>query len=542
MKIEDSEVNFGDNNELNEEVKLESKRRQTNNQILASTLSSLAAYDPKNKQWSAYLSEGTTTKNDLTLEELSELAASVPQSTLKSILKINNYVRYYINFDDLFGKTYESIETNTNTKYKLAYKDYSKNRNKTSTLKKAQSIIDDFNKQIKLERLIRKVVPMTFAEGNYIMYLRKNKTNYVVDYFPLEVAVVSDYERGDKPVVLIDMTVLKKRLQKTYLKDKKNKELLLKNMEAEILNNYPPEVYEAYKNNERYAVLNTDNTGVIRICNMNRKYGLTPFFRALKPLLMLYNFENADFVNAKAKAKKILHQKLRKDLLTSQEEELQGLADMVYAHNNLMSAWSQNTVLVTTPPAVEEISYVEPNTEDIDVDKINLYRAIVMTTLGIGFLNSESSQAFTVANISIRQLMLTINKITEQLEAILNDWYRLVLKDNGVEAEYAPDITVVDAEQMELEIKQSLADFLYSKLNCSLRTAYDVLGYSIEDEKAKRIEENETGLDEIFKPHATSFNSAGDSSDSEAGRPADTSPADGGVKQEYDKDYQQTKK
>lgn len=537
MEIENVEVVINNNKDKNEKDTLKAQLRQ-------SALSSFAKaqYDPANKQWGVYLKEGTTSQNDLTLDELSDLAATVPQSTLKSIIKINDYVRYYINLDDLFGKTYEAIETNTNTQFKLEYRDFSEQRNKLKTLEKAKLIIDDFNRQIKIRDLIRKVIPLTFAEGNYIMYLRKNKENYVVDYFPLEVAIVSDYRRGDKPLILIDIEVLKKRLNKTYLKTKKNKELFLKALEDEIKNNYPEEVYSAYKAGEKYAILNVDNTGVIRICNMNRKYGLTPFFRALKPLLMLYNFENSDFVNAKAKAKKVLHQKLRSELLSEEGESLLGLEDMVYAHNNLMAAWSQDTVLVTTPPSVESIGYIEPSAEDIDVDKINLYRAIIMTTLGIGFLNSESRQAFTVANLSVRQLMLTINKISEQLEDILNLWYLIVLEANGIKPEYAPTVTVIDSEQMELDVKQALSEFLYSKLNCSLRTAYEVLGYSLEEEKARRIQENEDKVELIFTPHSTSYNSSGTSEETDdAGRPAATNPEDGGTKQDYDKDYQQTK-
>ena len=147
-------------------------------QLRQSALSTLKAqYDPTNKQWGVYLKEGTLSQNALTLEELSNLAKTVPQSTLKSIITINDHVRYYINLDDLFGKTYEAIETNTNTEFKLEYRDFSEQRNKLKTLEKAKVIIDDFNRQIKIRDLIRKVIPLTFAEGNYVMYLRKNKEN-----------------------------------------------------------------------------------------------------------------------------------------------------------------------------------------------------------------------------------------------------------------------------------------------------------------------------------------------------------------------------
>ena len=42
---------------------------------------------------------------------------------------------------------------------------------------------------------------------------------------------------------------------KTMLKNRKNKALFFKNTEEEIKNSYPKEVYDAYKNNDTYAVL-----------------------------------------------------------------------------------------------------------------------------------------------------------------------------------------------------------------------------------------------------------------------------------------------
>lgn len=48
---------------------------------------------------------------------------------------------------------------------------------------------------------------------------------------------------------------------------------------------------------------------------MERKYGVSPLFCALKPALMLETFDLADRVNAKAKAKKIVVQFLDPVLL-----------------------------------------------------------------------------------------------------------------------------------------------------------------------------------------------------------------------------------
>ena len=69
-----------------------------------------------------------------------------------------------------------------------------------------------------------------------------------------------------------------------------------------------------------------------------------------------------------------------------------------------------------------------------------------------------------------------------------------------------------------------------------MKTAYETLGFSIEDEKQRRIEENANGFDEIFTPHQSLYTKSGDGTDSESGRPISDNPADGD-KQDYDRDY-----
>ena len=69
-------------------------------------------------------------------------------------------------------------------------------------------------------------------------------------------------------------------------------------------------------------------------------------------------------------------------------------------------------------------------------------------------------------------------------------------------------------------MKKDLSEFLYSKLNCSFKTAYEILDMSYEEEKTRRKKEKNDGIDDIFTPHATSFNSSGDINSN--GRPSGT--------------------
>lgn len=525
-----------DNKEVSNDYKVVMASSPDDNTLLVTSLDmsnqlwesqskiAMSVFDPENKQYSAYLTE-TTSSETLTIDRIDELARGL-QSSLTNVQTVNSIIRNYINKDDLIGITYDAIESNVNTEFKCSYKRFPEQRNKTKAVENVRALIDDFNNQINIRRILRTAIPIVYAEGTYIMYLRKSNENYIVDYYPLGIAEISDYTVNGKPVVLINISKLKTAINKTMLKDKKRQPLFFATQDEEIQANYPPEVYEAYKANETYAKLDVDNCGVIRVGNLNRKYGVSPIFRALKPALMLETFDASDRTNSKAKAKKIINQRLRKELMGPQYDR-NGYSQMAYAHDNLMKAWKQNTVLVTTPPYVENIQYVEPKTEMTNIENINYYRNREMAALGIGFLNTDGSQTVSTANISLNQLMKSINKITEQLEDVVKQWYLVLLRDNNIDLQYCPDVSISTSELMSIEMKKSLATFLFSTLNCSYSTAYNVLGYYAEDEKQKREQENEAGFDQIFTSHATSYNSSSsdsnsspdDGSNNGAGRP-----------------------
>lgn len=502
-------------------------------------LSAISGYDASNQKYSAYLKDGNSSSDKLTPEYIDELADGT-QSDLKKVQIINNIVRKEINKDGIVGKTVECVTANINTKTKISYDNEITGRNKSKQLQQVKDFISAFNKTINAKRLIRTSIPTTFVEGNYVCYLRHEDNKYKVDYYPLGVCEISDYDVNGEPVVLFNIKELRSRLQKVYKKTKKNKALFFDKMEDEVKANYPKEVYDAFISKEEYAKLDVRYSGVIRINNLNRKYGLTPIFRAFKDLLMLDTFDNADRVNSKAKAKKIIHQKLRKEVMGT-ELNKKGFEDMAYAHDNLMSAWKQPTVLVTTPPTVEDIKYVEPKIELTDINTVNNYRSRVLAALGIGFLMDSGSQSVSTADISVNQLLRTINMISEQLEDILQKWYKQVLEDNDLPVEYCPTINVIDSEALDFEMRKELASTLYTIFNGSMTSSLELIGIDVNDEKEKRIKENEEGFEEIFKCRQTAYTSSGrgeiTETNNNGGRPADSKNK---AKQSYDHTRQET--
>ncbi len=498
-------------------------------------------YDAENKIYSAYLNELSYTAPVVTKEVLDSLAVNA-QNDLNKIVKINNIARIYVNKDWIVGKVVETIDTNVNSEFRLSYKKFDSDEMKLKELIDCKNIVDDFNEKINLRRLIKNSVPTAFTEGNYIFYCRVfHDGRYDVSWYPLGVAEISDYNINGEPQVLINIKELVARLKKTIKRTKKNKALFFDKLKEEIKANYPTEVYEAYINGDSYAKLDPKWTGVIRINNQNRRYGVTPIFRALYPALMLEQFDNTDRVNAKAKAKKFIVQLLNEKLLGEYGDK-DSFEEQAYAHQNLMEAFKQKTVLVTAPAFVKEIKYVEPTTTNTDTDTVINYVNRELSTLGISFLMSSGTTGTSTASISLAQLMKTINSITEQLEFILEKWYKNILIYNGHTTEFAPNVRILDSELLEMDVKEDLAKLLYCNFNSSMETALSILGLDINDEKAKREKENKENLHEIFFPRSTAYTSSGKGNilpkdvDNKSGRPKEDNIETIG-KREYDELY-----
>lgn len=500
-----------------------------------------AMYDFSNKTnlRSTYFNESSNNVMNFKVEDIDRLALNA-QNNIQNIIQINNIVRYFVNKNDILGKLYESIETNVNSDYTLTHPNYTEEEKET--FDKVDELIKDFNSKINLDRLIIDAIPMAFLEGNYPIYLRKiekgENRNYQVDYYPLGIVEVSDYSVNGEPILLVNINELTSRLRKVYQKNKRNKALFYNNMDEEIKDTYPDEVYQAYKNKEIYAKLNIENSGLIRINNFKRKYGLTSIFKALKSVIRLENIELSDDKNTLVRGKKIIFQKLIKELVAKPKDiELSNVTwstAQSKAHVDLMTALNSNGVTVYTgTPWTEKIEFIEPKLEQTNVQVKRSYRDQIMTSIGISYLNTDKG-TFGASKISITELLKMINRIGEQLEKILEKWYIGILIENNIDPKYCPKIKIMDSEKLDKELAMSLARSLNTELNASLETVYSILGLDIKTEAKRRIQEKELGYDEIFVPRVTAYtNTNSIDNENDVGRPK----GEQNDKQDYDETY-----
>ena len=501
----------------------------------------------KQRQYSVITKEKAT-HNELTLDVIYELAVGI-HSDLNKLLKLNNYILEYVTIDAYMGRAYECIYANINTNYKLNYPAPAEGDD-IEVFERVKAETENFCQFIGIKDLIRDTIAGTFLEGNYSTYLRLEKTgnnitSAVIDHYPLDICYPSDYYIDKDSILEFNIQTLRDRLSKTYVKSRKEKKAVyFERLQKEVEANYPPEVYKAFSNNENIARLNDHYTGFMKVNDMDRKFGVSPFFKALKALVVLDNIEKADVADSKARSKKIIFQKLRKELLGPNGER-KGIAEMEYAHVQAVAAINTNFCLYTAPPFVESLEYVvDKSTNDNTSDSVKIYTSKLLTALGISFADSELS-SYSTANISVEQLMRTINSISEQLEKILHKYFQVYLEELGLPKELAPTIEIIDSEMMDWNLRKEFASFAYSTLNVSRDTVFKLVGLDVEDEKQKRINESQENLDEIFLPRMTAFNRSKDGltddlvvtpsgEETQKGRPA---TSDDPAKQAFDEEY-----
>jgi len=488
--------------------------------------------------------EPDTSASTITLARIDELANN-PQNDINKTKEIANIVDTYIRKNYLIGMVDTVIRSNLNTNYKVSYNQVpsEKGRNNKKKLENAKKIVEDMLDKIDVKKMIRISIPATFDHGNYFFYMdySKNQEKYTIHVFPLTVARIAPYRIDGEPVLMIDMNELKNRLEHNLPKRKGGKAYFFQKYEEEITKAYPKEIVDAFRNKDQYAILDYRRAGVMRAgedADGASLYGVSQMFRALRDVVILDKFAQVDDSASTVKAKNILVQILRKELLGPGGDR-QSMREIAFAHGELTRAVKNKICVYTASAAVEDVKWIEPKSNLIDKDNVKLYENRVLTTLGIGFLASGNVGSTVSANISLKQLMRQINYISQQLEHILEKYAQVALKEHGIDAEYMPKITVIDSEQLEADIRIDLAKMLYADLSLSRQTVLETLGYDIVDETERRQSENEKNLNEVFQPYMTAYTNTNNNED-EGGRPADKESNDEN-KQINDKERNQVK-
>ena len=170
----------------------------------------------------------------------------------------------------------------------------------------------------------------------------------------------------------------------------------------------------------------------------------------------------------------------------------------------------QEDVIYTAPPYTESLEILEPKVELTPSEKIMEYRNRLLSALGISFISAEDGSSYTVTNLNYSELLKSINKISKQLETIFNKYFKLLCIEKGYKLDKCPTMEIESTELISMESKVALINTYYTTLGLSRETTFKVLGIDIDIETQRRKQENDKGLNDIFEPYQTSYNTAGD--------------------------------
>ena len=487
-------------------------------------LNAMNQMDATNGVLSVHLNDSTAPQTNLTIERVKELATGA-QNDLTKVLSLNAIIRTYVNHNYIVGRCKEIIEINANSNFRLSYEHIPQGKIKKKQFQAVQELISHVNSCINIKRLIKQAVSTVYTEGNWIANIRTDgDLSYVVDQYPLGVCEIADYEWQGKPIVLFNVTDLRDALQKQYLRYRNGQPVFVKNIEEEVQLNYPSEIYEAFKKKEEIAKLDPRYSGVVKINDMNRKYGVSPILRALCDLILLDTFDQANDANARSRKRTILFQKID-NKVGGDKGVVEGFDKSSHAHYSLVEALRQQSAVYTGSWFVEDLKYIEPKGSMLDTESYRAVLSKIITSMGLTFsMSSGSASSATEVKIGYEVLLKFINSISELLENVFEGWYRQIIIDNNLPPEYAPKMTILDAEALNPTEARDLATFLYNVLGASRETVFETVGLNVKDEMQKRKVEEEEEYNEIFVPYATSFNSKGGGN--EGGRPPDQSPDD----------------
>lgn len=493
-------------------------------------LAMIRNYNGRKIDTSSVIMSETPNKNTLTLELIDELALGI-NSNFNKVQRANEIIRQQIHANGIFGRFYEIMKENIPTTYKISYGVLEQDETRAQELKDVKFLIDSFNKDVCIEDVIQEAIIGTITEGNYSLYLRMVGGNSAtVDHYPLDICKPSGYKTRGNDILQFDIRQLEAKLRKTYPKTKRGKKIYFEAMKPEIKANYPVEVYTAYNAKENICRLSTKYSGMLKLNDLGQLYGVSALFKGLKPLVILMNLQNADVSDSRARARKIIFQKLRKELL---ENGKKGLVDQQHAHAEAAAALKTSSCLYTGAPAVEDLSYVVPKSTETDYKSLyELYTGDLLRALGLPFLDSGSTTSVAKTNVSL--LLRMINAIAVDLDRVIEHFYAALLEDNGFAPDLCPKFRIDDAESNDLNIRQELAMFLYNTLGCSYETAYGLVGIDVKAEAALRKAEEKLDYHETFTPHATAYTYS-PNSDSVGGRP-ENKDSDDLDKQDYDQD------
>lgn len=411
-----------------------------------------------------------------------ERMVSDPQENIRDIISL---AKYYYHKNGLIMRTINiirdfgigDIEINYNTKNK-----------------KVKKVIDDFNKRIDIQTVLKDILFELSLTGNCAGYNRDGRR---IDIYPITQVEVSPLIKNNKPVLI-------------YLNENLDDSTDMEELEKYLDSAYPPEVSKGIKNNESKIILDHNNTFFLKM-NSSRyePYGVTFLLPAFDELAHKTMLKEAEKSTATAIIEKILRIGVGDKDHPPTQKEIDFYSELITGKKG---------ALKITVPYFVDAKWIEPDSSIFGVEKYEQVDKDLLSALGITLtlIRGGNGGNYSDGLISIAGLIKTIESMRKGIPAIIEDWYRNELIRNGISETLTPTVKLAKVE-IDNSARIELVQWLFQTAGLPYEVLYDEFGYDYTHIKLMREQENEENVEEIFTLRDMPFQ--GGSTTKEEGRP-----------------------
>lgn len=369
---------------------------------------------------------------------------------------------------------------------------------------KVRKCIEDYNKRVDMEQLIRDIIFELAITGNVVCYDRDGKR---VDIYPIDNIKVVPLVVNNKQVVAYNT---------------QNKDILIDDygdsINKSIESAYPKEILEGFKQGKRHAILNTDNTYFAKInASQYEPYGISVILPAFEDLSHKSLLKEAEKATANDIINKILH-------IQVGDKDNKPNKVLLEAYDKMFNGQS-GSLRVTTPHYVN-INWVEPETDVFGEDKFVEIDTDILNTLGVSLtlIRGEGGGNYAEGMLNFSGLVRTIEGIRRHIPCIIEDLYRKELVRSGFKQEHAPSVAFGDVV-IDKTSKTDLLMQLFQTAGLPYQALYEGFDMDWDYIKVMRQDENEKGMDDIFSVHTLPFQgNSNDESVDGTGKSTETDP------------------
>lgn len=354
--------------------------------------------------------------------------------------------------------------------------------------KKAKKAIEEYNKRIDVDQLIRDFIYELALTGNLACYDRDGMR---VDIYPINKIDVVPLIVNNKQLIAYKNETINFGI--TDYGAEINKQ---------IETAYPKEINEGMKTGKQTIVLDPEYAYFAKInASQYEPYGMSIILPAFEDLAHKTLLKEAEKATANDIIDKIM-------LIKIGDEDHSPNKELIDQYTALLDGITGSVRL--TVPYYVSAQFVEPETSVFESEKFVEIDKDILNTLGISLslIRGESGGNYAEGIINFSGLVRTIESIRNPIKKILEGLYRKELERKGINTDYTPKVEFKEVV-IDKEAKLNLMKELFTTAGLPYRVLYEEYGMDFDSIKLIREEENKEKVEDVFSLRSMPFSGFG---------------------------------